>query len=659
MLKKYLPLVWLMLFLLLIYTRFVNLGWGLPYPMHPDERNMVDAVMKMRCDDFSEFLGGVISNVPVFIRTTVLGELMYVTGNMYTRVSCGNPGFFAYGQSILYAGYFLAYLVEYISRLFSGDTWPVYSLSFSSVAIALRIISALSSVMTVVVVHRIWTTMRPKIAISQHLDISFFLLLTFSPILIQFAHFGTTESFLSFMYALVAFLSLRALGQKKSKFFFAYMTLSVLSVGVAISAKVSSLIFLIVPFFAIITRYGSGILANTIMAYQGMRNISRLNSVDVVGVSTQVDNVFEMFYRSARHLVYIFLWVGFSTFLALLVSFFLSPHNVISYPEFAGSFSYERDVGTGRYVAFYTRQFLHELPLVFHIRSVFPYVLGVFASTFAAIGLFTAFWNKSNNLIRFSVIGFCVLTMPWYAKWSRFIAPVYPLLLIFTMFGIMKTLKVLFAYKLPKIANQIIATMITFLTISVGIGYLSVYSNTDVRYQASKWVYENVPSGSKVLSETANVIDVPIPDPSQRKDMYPGYRIDYVSFDYYALDENDEVYRRYRDYLAQADYIFVPSRRVFYNHTCISEKGGEIARERHSDYKCKKLEEKYPRLKKHYEELFSGRLGFEKVAEFSSFPRITLFGKTIWEFADESAEETFTVFDHPVIRIYKRQSPKL
>jgi hypothetical protein len=46
---------------------------------------------------------------------------------------------------------------------------------------------------------------------------------------------------------------------------------------------------------------------------------------------------------------------------------------------------------------------------------------------------------------------------------------------------------------------------------------------------------------------------------------------------------------------------------------------------------------------------------YEKIAEFSSYPRIEIFGNKLVEFNDESAEETFTVFDHPVIRIYKRK----
>ena len=73
--------------------------------------------------------------------------------------------------------------------------------------------------------------------------------------------------------------------------------------------------------------------------------------------------------------------------------------------------------------------------------------------------------------------------------------------------------------------------------------------------------------------------------------------------------------------------------------------------------------EKYPLLNEYYQRLFSRSgfaKGFEKVAEFSSYPKISLFGKTLLEFPDENAEETWTVFDHPVIRIYKKiESGKL
>ena len=71
--------------------------------------------------------------------------------------------------------------------------------------------------------------------------------------------------------------------------------------------------------------------------------------------------------------------------------------------------------------------------------------------------------------------------------------------------------------------------------------------------------------------------------------------------------------------------------------------------------RCAKLEYKYPQLVEYYRKLFSGKLGFKKVAEFASFPQIELLGQQFVVFPDETAEESYSAFDHPVIRIYQRQ----
>jgi uncharacterized membrane protein (UPF0127 family) len=65
----------------------------------------------------------------------------------------------------------------------------------------------------------------------------------------------------------------------------------------------------------------------------------------------------------------------------------------------------------------------------------------------------------------------------------------------------------------------------------------------------------------------------------------------------------------------------------------------------------------YALLNKYYSDLFSGDSGFELVKEFSSYPQLSfklLAFSFQFPFPDENAEETWTVFDHPVIRIYKR-----
>nr|MBP6993953.1 hypothetical protein [Candidatus Woesebacteria bacterium] len=188
-----------------------------------------------------------------------------------------------------------------------------------------------------------------------------------------------------------------------------------------------------------------------------------------------------------------------------------------------------------------------------------------------------------------------------------------------------------------------------------GVMFLSIYTKRDVRFVASEWVYTHIPSGSYVLSETANVIDIPIPDVRNKGQIPDGFNIQYLSFNSYEVDVDQALQSNLKDAIAQADYIFVPSRRVFYNHTCV-DLTGKITTTRHSKEKCAYLARTYPVLKSYYEDLFSGKSGFTQVAVFTSYPRIQLFEETIFESPDEPAEETSTVFDHPVMRIYKKST---
>ena len=88
--------------------------------------------------------------------------------------------------------------------------------------------------------------------------------------------------------------------------------------------------------------------------------------------------------------------------------------------------------------------------------------------------------------------------------------------------------------------------------------------------------------------------------------------------------------------LSQADYFIIQSRRIFANH--------------------QRLPEQFPKTGKFYDLLFSGQLGFTKIKEFCSFPTLRV-SKSRLEINDEIAEETWSVFDHPVIRIYEKAKP--
>ena len=515
---------------LLVFTRFINLSWGLPYPFHPDERNIANAVQSLNC------------------------EMSVIS---YQLSDCFNPNFFAYGQFPIY----LSYIFIFLSRLVTKISGAV---RFEEAVMALRFISATASLSTVYFSHKILKQFIPN---TRYL-LLYTLPLVFSPALIQFAHFGTTESLLMLFFSLLIYLCLKLKDLKSSENIDSlYIWIGVVT-GLAVATKVSSLLFAIIPFFAITS------------LHRKQANESKYQS----------------FWQWFNELVFIGFVVG-----ATAVIF--SPHNLISWSDFIGSIEYESTVATGTSQVFYTRTFTESVPVLFQFQRIFPYALGLPVVAAFLISFFTLPNTWKYNLLRFSFLGFFIPWAFFYAKWTRFVAPVFPLMIV---------MAVLFVSRLPKRLGYAVCLALVI----PGIMFLKVYTTQDVRFQASEWMMKNVPNNSYILQETANVVDLPVFD---RTFNLEHRTFKNISFNFYELDSDKKLQAELKGHLKKADYIIVPTRRIFMNHPA----------------------NRYPVLGRYYEELFSGKLGFEKVAEFGILD-------------DEDAEETWTVFDHPVIRIYKR-----
>ncbi|MCX7955621.1 MAG: glycosyltransferase family 39 protein [Patescibacteria group bacterium] len=564
----------ILIFLLLIFTRFIGLDWGLPYPMHPDERNMANSVQELNCD---------ISN------------LKFQISNLR---QCFNPHFYAYGQFSLYFGYLISLILKLFNK--SLDT----AITFEEATISLRIISAITSFLTAIVIVKIIENI-----INKKIRWYFWLLIIFSPFFIQYSHFGTTESLLIFFYIFLIYLSFIYFDNKLTDFNFLF--LSSLILGLSLATKISSGIFIIVPIYSIFKK-------------------NKLN--DDIFFINFIDYFFKNFFIRIISLI-------FFLFLTFFFFFVFSPHNFINFNDFINSMNYESSVGFGKYIVFYTQQFEKSIPYIFQIIKIFPWVLGAGISLISLIGIIGLSWkDKKINLLRLAFFVYFLLNGFFYAKWTRFMAPVFPILLIFGILFLIK-LKIKNIYKF----------FIILILIIPGIIYLLIYLKPDIRFQASEWIFKNIPENSYVLSETANVIDVPIVNPKSKiqNQKYINYNL--ISFDFYNLDGNQTLQKDLENHLKNAQYIIVPSRRIFANYTCLwPEKKNFLDDFVYEKNRCQELEKKFPLLNDYYKKLFLGELGFKLIKKFSPF------SFDFFEFDDEVAEETWSVFDHPVIRIYKK-----
>ncbi|MGB9637465.1 MAG: hypothetical protein ACPLY7_01565, partial [Microgenomates group bacterium] len=163
-------------------------------------------------------------------------------------------------------------------------------------------------------------------------------------------------------------------------------------------------------------------------------------------------------------------------------------------------------------------------------------------------------------------------------------------------------------------------------TLLWSISFLSIYSRPNTRVTASKWINQNIPAESNLAVEHWD-------------DRLPLFNSEKYNFLEMPLYENDQSFLKWKTVnsnLQKADYLILASNRLYVPLQKLAN--------------CQKYTVCYPKTAQYYQDLFSGKLGFEKVAEFTSFP--SFLGLKI---NDQSADESFTVYDHPKIMIFKKK----
>mgnify|MGYP000854156104 CR=1 FL=1 len=369
-------------------------------------------------------------------------------------------------------------------------------------------------------------------------NIYFIILLIFTPGLIQLAHFGTTESLLILVFIINLFLSKLLLEKVKYKYIFWATVIS----AVGISTKISALFFVLPILLTLFLK------------------------------------------KSWSIIPYLFF--------TFIFSLFLSPYNLISFPEFLSSMRYETAVASGALPVFYTQQFSKTIPYLFQFTHIFPYVVGLpvfIFSFFSFKKIKDIFKNKFNFIVFISTFLYFLYFAQLYVKWTRFMSPI---------FFIFPLLASLFIKRFPRLI---------FLAILPGCFFIINYFKTDTRILASNYLTNNLPPNSTLLSESGNVTSLPLGISDINTIDYDFYN------DNYSPNELAQI-------LTKSNYILVPSRRVFKNYS-------------------------FP----YHQNLFNGELGFSIKKVFQPFPDFLL--------NSENAEETWTVFDRPTLRLYQKNKP--
>lgn len=222
-----------------------------------------------------------------------------------------------------------------------------------------------------------------------------------------------------------------------------------------------------------------------------------------------------------------------------------------------------------------------------------------------------------------------------FAKTMRYFLPIVPLLAILAAQMLVhgydwtrartRISGELRAGALPRVALYGVPALgiaVAVGTLLYAFAFVGIYTRPLTRVAATEWIFANIPQGAHIANEHW---DDPLPVRWKGRDAgwYQGTTLELYN------DDTPEKYQKLVQQLDQTEYIFLSSNRLY----------GSIPR----------MPMKYPMTTEYYRLLFSGELGFRLVKTFTSHP--TLFGIQI---NDDSAEEIFTVYDHPKVLIFQK-----
>ncbi|HZU01979.1 MAG TPA: DUF2298 domain-containing protein, partial [Ktedonobacteraceae bacterium] len=514
-----------------------------------------------------------------------------------------NPHFFAYGSFPLYL---LATLGNVLVRFY-----PAVG-SFSNLTLVGRVLSALFDSGTILLTG--WLALlltRNTTSGRQYAWNVAFLsatLVAFTPLQLQLSHFYAVDTILLFFVTLTVLASVALVDTNAPV---RWLLVAGLGYGLALATKFSAAPLAVPLIVAVLLRW---------------------------------------YRRDFFSALISLLSAGLLTGLVFLIA---QPYALLDMPNFIQQVSEQGDLARGLLDLPYVRQFASTVPYVYEVQNMVLWGMGVLLGITACVGLVRLLWFVWRRRARDG--GHWLVVLSWvlvyggiigsfYVKFMRYVLPVYPFLtlmattLLLTIVqtgwskGRMGERRHRFTFPLGLAAIAVVLAG----TIFQGLALLNVYSQENTRVQASRWMYSHIPQGSVLTYEQW---DDPLPIPVDGNDPSAFTELTYpdangqptTGLDLYG-DDTIEKAHLLAQLLPRVNVITMATDRL--------------------DKSIPRLPFRYPLTIHYYQLLFSGQLGFHLAAQFENHPN--LFGLVL---DDSNADESYSVFDHPTVRIFERDNP--
>jgi hypothetical protein len=533
--------------------------------------------------------------------------------SLFSSKSPLNPHFFAYGSFSIY----LLKLVSWLVSLLGGNQW----MDYRYLLYVGRAISVLFDLGTVILIFKFGTTLFDR---RTGLLASFFYATSVLPI--QLSHFYAVDIMLNFFIWLGLWFLLQFYRSPSLK------TASRVGIGfgLALATKISAVILLVgigvallVDLFLLGLKYWRG------LEYKWWHKfwllISRTSKREILS-------------DICRRL---FLWGGIVALSTAGTFLVLEPFALIDFSSFWRQIQEQDQMTKNAYVFPYTLQYVGTTPYLYHLKNLIVWGMGIGLGSVSLIG---TVWYLINFIKRLAMRGdydreaqeaivnsfwliYFLMVGGFAVKYMRYFLPLYP------MFILAGAAFLLFLLKRLKRRGErwvILGSVFTLHFVCLFF-FISIYSRPHSRVQASEWINQSIPSGSVLAVEHWD----------DRLPLWGGEKYRFVQMPMYEPDNSLFKWQRVQKNLREADYLILASNRLYVPLTKLAD--------------CSKYRVCYPRTAQYYSDLFSGKLGFKKIAEFTSYPLLKI-GNWKLEIKDDTADESFTVYDHPKVIIFRKLS---
>jgi YYY domain-containing protein len=327
----------------------------------------------------------------------------------------------------------------------------------------------------------------------------------------------------------------------------------------------------------------------------------------------------------------------------VLVFAVTNPFALLEARAYVTNISAQQGMVSGSWDVPYTRQYIGTLPYLYFVQQLSQWGLGWPLGLVAWSG---PIWLTVRAVRRRAspaqivmlawVLPYLAVTGAFHAKFLRYMAPLLPFLLICGA-GASIAAYLWLAERWGsrgRVAFGAAAGIVVFCTVAWSLAFVAIYRQEHPLIRASRWIYENVPAGSRVLTEHWDEgLPLRLDGISDRPPTRRYFGSELPLYDPDTPKKLDTLVAE----LSSNDYLVLASNRLY----------ATIAR----------LPGRYPMTSQYYRLLFSGELGYQQVAEFTSYPRL---GGV--EIRDDAADESFTVYDHPRVLVFanvERLKPSL